>query len=365
MFRLLRSAWDEPRPPDVPRRTRRDYALVAAFALAVLAEAAARSTLENRGATTAIALALLPALLIRRDHPLASVVIAFGITGLAAPVIGGEPRLSAMVYLLFLPYALYRWGSGAQIVVGSAVVLAKLASSLLVADFGPTEAGQGLAVLVATAALATAFRYRASARTRELARARSFEREQLARDLHDTVAHHVSAIAVRAQAGIAVPEAAVETLRVIEAEASRTLAEMRAIVRTLRDDEVADRAPLPGLPDVAGLADRRADPPVDVELADVSTIPTPVATALYRLAQESVTNARRHARRATRIEVRVTADDTSVHLRVHDDGEPATANGTGYGLRGMAERAALLGGSCEAGPDPERGWTVTARLPRA
>ncbi|WP_332108222.1 ATP-binding protein [Phytohabitans suffuscus] len=86
------------------------------------------------------------------------------------------------------------------------------------------------------------------------------------------------------------------------------------------------------------------------------------------MAQESVTNARRHARHATRIEVRVAADDTSVHLRVSDDGESSAARpagAPGFGLIGMMERADLLGGTCAAGPNPDRGWTVTAVLPRA
>jgi signal transduction histidine kinase len=80
-----------------------------------------------------------------------------------------------------------------------------------------------------------------------------------------------------------------------------------------------------------------------------------------------VTNARRHARHATRIEVRVAADGSSVRLRVSDDGDTGLlrpAASPGYGLIGMIERAHLLGGTCEAGPDPGRGWTVTAVLPR-
>ena len=92
-----------------------------------------------------------------------------------------------------------------------------------------------------------------------------------------------------------------------------------------------------------------------------------MGTAIYRLAQEAVTNARRHARHATRIEVRVAADDTSVRLRVSDDGDtgPMRPNAApGYGLIGMIERVDLLGGPCEAGPNPDRGWTVTAVLPR-
>ncbi|MFC7480182.1 sensor histidine kinase [Luedemannella flava] len=198
------------------------------------------------------------------------------------------------------------------------------------------------------------------------------ERARIARDLHDTVAHHVSAIAIRAQAGLAVapgrPEAATEALRVIEAEASRTLAEMRAMVRALRGDVPAQRSPGPRVEDLRQLAAAPGGPPVDIELiGDLADLPAPVGAAIYRLAQESVTNARRHARHATRIAVRVAADDAEVRLRVTDDGDAGTSRSTapGYGLLGMTERAGLLGGTCEAGPNPDRGWTVTAVLPRA
>ena len=166
------------------------------------------------------------------------------------------------------------------------------------------------------------------------------------------------------------PGAAADALRVIEAEASRTLAEMRTMVRVLRRGEPVDLAPTAGIADLPQLANGdRQGPAVDVEVVgDVAGVPDPVGAAIYRLAQESVTNARRHARHATRIEVRVTADDTAVRLRVSDDGEAAGGReGTapGFGVVGMIERATLLGGTCEAGPAPGRGWTVTAVLPRA
>ena len=220
-----------------------------------------------------------------------------------------------------------------------------------------------------------ALRYRAGARLRELDQVKLLERERLARDLHDTVAHHVSAIAIRAQAGLATaashPDAATDALRVIEAEASRALAEMRAMVRVLRRRPAGRRpgaraARVADLEQLAGRRPRR--PGVDVGVSgDLDDLPPSVGAAIYRLAQESVTNARRHARHATRIEVRVAADDTSVRLRVSDDGDTGAvrpAAPPGYGLIGMIERADLLGGTCEAGPDPDRGWTVTAVLPR-
>jgi signal transduction histidine kinase len=106
-------------------------------------------------------------------------------------------------------------------------------------------------------------------------------------------------------------------------------------------------------------------PRVDVELSgDLEGLRPMVGAAVYRIAQESITNAVRHARRATRIDVRVTGEQDWVRLTVLDDGESGAASPPGYGLAGMSERAALLGGTLEAGPSAERGWLVTATLPR-
>jgi signal transduction histidine kinase len=165
------------------------------------------------------------------------------------------------------------------------------------------------------------------------------------------------------------PDAAADALRVIEAEASQALAEMRAMVRVLRHDQPAALAPQPRITDLSQLSGRsRPGPAVDVEVVgDVTGVPAPVSAAVFRLAQESVTNARRHARNATRIEVSVIVDEASVRLQVSDDGDPSTtrqASSPGYGLVGMIERAGLLGGTCDAGPSRGRGWTVTAVLPR-
>jgi signal transduction histidine kinase len=222
-----------------------------------------------------------------------------------------------------------------------------------------------------TSTLGLALRWRAGERARELDRVRLLEREELARDLHDTVAHHVSAIAIQAQAGIAVaptaPDAATDALRVIEGEASRTLDEMRAIVRALRREgamaDDAELAPVAGIAELRALANG-SGPAVDVRVDGDDALPPAVAATLFRIAQEAVTNARRHARGATRVDVRVRMDTAGVRLDVRDDGDAAPSASSGYGLTGMAERAALLGGTCSAGPAPGGGWVVTALLPR-
>ncbi|WP_203002390.1 sensor histidine kinase [Frankia nepalensis] len=403
---------DEPGSRHPPARVWRDWALVGVLVPAAVLEVLLRADLPWRPVALAIGVGLVPTLLWRRTRPLLMVAIAFGtgiVASLATP--GESPQPHVTVYFLLLPYALARWGEGRAVPAGRALAAAAGGVSAC-AHQGPAGDGAGgFAVLVATVAVGAAFRFRARARARELEQVKLVERERLARDLHDTVAHHVSAIAIRAQAGLVTaptrPDAAVEALRVIETEARRTLAEMRAMVRVLRQPDGADGqparpgrgpsgeppgrtpgprdaasdqppaplpedlAPSPGIADVERLADDdRAGPPVEVRVAgELGRVAPPVAAAIYRLAQESVTNARRHARGATRIEVDVTADETAVRLRVRDDGhagaaQPAPAGG--YGLLGMRERAHLLGGTFEAGPvqDSGRGWAVTAVLPR-
>jgi signal transduction histidine kinase len=275
-----------------------------------------------------------------------------------------------MVVLLVLLYALVRWGSGREIVFGLPFVAAVAVFGTVAAYTGPGDAIGGAGVLFATIAYGAAFRYRADVWRRQLAEIRSQERVGLARELHDTVAHHVSAIAVQAQAGQALaanrPDAAIEALQVIEGEASRTLAEMRAMVRVLREGVTPEFSPQPGVADLAALARADGAPIVDVSvIGDLEHVPQPVDTAVYRLAQESLTNAVRHARQATRITIRVVGEPDRIRLRVVDDGEtdPSSDAAPGYGLIGMTERAQLLGGTLKAGPAPSGGWQVLAELP--
>ncbi|MBZ3906439.1 sensor histidine kinase [Streptomyces scabiei] len=338
-----------------------------------LLEGVLRDDVAWRPFATIVAVGLAPLLLWRRTHPLACVVVAFG-TAMAlglASLLGGAPSvgLDTMIYVLVLVYALVRWGSGREIVTGLAVV-AVAAGIGTVADYtGPTDV-IGVFAVLAAAANGAAFRYRAESWRRALDQSRTQERVGLARELHDIVAHHVSAIAVQAQAGRAMagqrPGAALEALEVIEGEASRTLAEMRAMVRVLRDGAPAECAPQPGVADLTSLARRAPVPVVDVELPDdMGELPPQIDAAVYRLAQEALTNALRHARNASRVEIRVVEGAGRLRLRVSDDGQIDRARSVnhGFGLLGMTERAQLLGGTLRAGPGPEGGWTVDAEMP--
>lgn len=375
---VLRMAWSEPRAahPTVPGK--RDWLLVCALLASALLEVAARPDVSWTGTSLLVTVALLPTLLWRRSRPLAMASIAFGLmaTFSFARLTTGRsdlPELHTTAFLLAFPYSLFRWGSERDALLGLPIIMASAVLGLVSNRAAPNDFAAGITVVIAAMAIGAAVRYRARVREQEVEQAKAGERERLARDLHDTVAHHVSAIAIRAQAGLAMAptnhEAAIDALRVIAAEASRSLSEMRSIVRLLREDESAELAPTPRIADVERLADRLAgEPVVAVEITgDIDGLSPSISAAVFRLAQESITNARRHARNATRIEVGVTADEGSVRLRVCDDGDrsaPKPSAPIGYGLTGMSERAALLGGICRAGPNPGRGWTVEAELPR-
>ncbi len=375
MRSALRSLLAEPRAAGAPGPQPRDWWLAAATLLVAAIETPLRTDLAWWPADVALVVVIALVLPWRRTHPLAAVALAFGASA-AHEVLTwliDEPGdgLYVGAVALLLPYALFRWGSGRE---AAAAIPFFAGVNLLLAGTGSSTAGEavgGMVALLFLAAIGAAVRFRLSTRSRERQQVKLEEREKLARELHDTVAHHVSAIAIQAQAGRTVgagdPEAALAALDVIEREASRTLVEMRAMVGVLRDGRPADLAPQRGVADIPALAG--GDPRIEVRLTgDLGELPPTLDAALYRMAQESITNARRHARHASRVDVAVEGAGDHVRLSVRDDGDPVAFAGEdayGFGLLGMAERAKLLGGSFRAGPAGGRGWSIDAVLPRA
>src|SRR5262249_37300292 len=151
---------------------------------------------------------------------------------------------------------------------------------------------------------------------------------------------------------------------------SLALEEMRSMVGSLRRGDHAELRPQQGVRDLCRLErlDEGSGPRVRVTLAgEVDELRPSVDAACFRLAQEAITNALRHARRASEVQVRVDGGEDLVRLTVVDDGEAgstSTPSASGFGLIGMAERAKLLGGTFDAGPNASGGWTVEATLPR-
>jgi signal transduction histidine kinase len=246
------------------------------------------------------------------------------------------------------------------------------------------------------------------------------ERARIARELHDVVAHHMSMIAVQAETAPyridGLPEEGVRDFSAISATAREALTEMRRLLGVLRSESAeVDRAPQPGLDRLGEMVEgaRNAGLPVRLEmLGEPRSLPTGIDLSAYRIVQEALSNAGRHARgsnvdvviryEADRLEVTVTNDGRGAamaaggrdgqreragegsvgpvapdgragqHVDASERGDGAAARGgggvratqgRGHGLMGMAERVAMLGGSLEAGPRPQGGFQVHATLP--
>jgi signal transduction histidine kinase len=208
-------------------------------------------------------------------------------------------------------------------------------------------------------------------RRAEHARAtRQSERDDIARELHDLVAHHVTGIVVQAQAARLVaaarPDVTANALSSIERAGTDALSSMRAMVGALRaDGGDAPIAPAATLDDIRRLATSGSIAlPVVVSLDSAAErLPSSVTASLHRIAIEALTNARRHGAGATTVDVAVACGPQHVTLSVTNDGAVVTDPEPGFGLVGIAERVAALGGQFEAGPRATGGWAVTAVLP--
>ena len=248
--------------------------------------------------------------------------------------------------------------------IGSIIVLGALVLGLITDSENVSDVVGGIIVMSLPVALGVSIRLRSTVRVQRLDQAKMHEREQLARELHDTVAHHVSGIAIQAQAGRFLAstgslDGAASALAVIEEEASRALAEMRSMIGLLRaGDRSPEMAPQRGIADITRLASgtRPDGPQIYVELAgDLDHLRPAVEAAVYRMAQESITNVVRHARHATHVEVRVCGDADAVRLTVCDNGDASQVGSNGCRVRSGrhdgAGDAARGNARCRAGTE--------------
>lgn len=215
-------------------------------------------------------------------------------------------------------------------------------------------------------------------RSQEVAEAVTAERLRIARELHDMIAHSIGIIAIQAGVGSRViqtqPAEAREALRAIETTSRETLSGLRRTLVALRQADLdaatsgkAALAPSPGLADLERLAAATADAGVRVDVrrsGEQRPLPADIDLSAYRIVQEALTNVVRHADTG-RCRVAIRYGDEELSVEVVDDGRGATANGPahGFGLVGMRERVGLLNGHLSAGPRPEGGFRVAARLP--
>ena len=253
-----------------------------------------------------------------------------------------------------------------------------LAAMLLLAPWRAFGGGGALGLTFAVLAPLLAWTFGELLRTTrvrragEARRAVAEERERIARELHDVLAHNVSVIVVQAAAAGDVfdarPEQAREALRAIEASGRVALAELRRLLAVVRPDGEGDLTqPQPGLDQLDALVASMRAVGLAVELRREGERPALSAgleLSAYRIVQEALTNTLRHAG-ATRADVTVRYAPDGVTLEVIDNGTsaPRTNGAAGQGIVGMRERAALLGGSVEAGPAPWGGFQVRAHLP--
>lgn len=334
--------------------------------------------------------------------PVASVVVAVGSTfplawrrrrPAAAAVAGSVVWLVPTEGFLFLGYliaVLLYFSVGNEIrrlrtvaaVTGAGVALGAVATLLssqppyqvlatTLAVVGPVVAGRLVAHQRAQTSrleqLAGELRRERAAAERAAAAA---ERSRIARELHDVVGHELTVIALQADAAAAAlaraPERAAAPVAAIRHAAADALAEMRTVLGVLRTEAGRDLRPQPGFPDLRALVEQSRSAGTEVSLTlqpRARDVPATVQLAAYRVVQESLTNASRHAPGAS-VRVCVDGDDRAVVVEVVDTGGgPGSTGGAGLGLVGMRERVRVLGGELSAGPRPGGGFAVNARLP--
>ncbi|MFH8902671.1 sensor histidine kinase [Streptomyces coeruleorubidus] len=351
----------------------------------------APATVHGVGALLAVSLL---AGVVRRMPLLTLAMALFGSTAVVVgPPSSGHESLAASYQGQFLSYL------AVDLVLGFIVatcarraslvaVAVSVAVQLLV--IGLFAHGDGLTVnaVIAFLALATSCmagllsrerrEHAVALRSQEVAEAVTAERLRIARELHDMVAHSIGIIAIQAGVGSRViqtqPAEAREALRAIEVTSRETLSGLRRTLVSLRQadrgataSEQSPLAPSPGLADVERLAAATAGAGVRVDVrcsGEQRPVPADIDLSAYRIVQEALTNVVRHAGTG-RCRVAIDYGDEELTVEVVDDGRGATGNGSahGFGIIGMRERVGLLGGRLSAGPRPEGGFRVAARLP--
>jgi signal transduction histidine kinase len=197
------------------------------------------------------------------------------------------------------------------------------------------------------------------------------ERARIARELHDVAAHSLSVMVIQAGAARSVldaaPDAAAKAFEAIAATGRQTMADLGHLLGFLETDDTSSMGGVSRIGDLIAQA-RLAGLPVEVRITGTARrLPSAVDLAVYRVVQEGLTNALKHAGGARTL-VLVAYDDATVGVEVRDDGHPRirhplSASGAGQGLQGMRERVEMARGALTAGPRPDGGWAVTARLP--
>jgi signal transduction histidine kinase len=294
---------------------------------------------------------------------IAAVLLAGTVLQLLVPAVG-----PGLVFVVLCTYAWTR--PAAETLWGlAATVVAVCGPAALQGRWG--LAGVWLAAALLAWSWGALGRAREARRLAEQRQAVLEERGRIARELHDVLSHTVSVMVVQAAAADDVfeldPGQAREAIRRTEAAGREALAELRTFLRTVRDGDPADphdAPPQPTLADVRRLAETMTGGGLTVTLHREGDAEPPAGVQLcaYRIVQEALTNTLRHAG-AGKADVLVRVTDAEVDLEVRDDGHGGPGTGPGNGIRGMRERAALLGGTVTTEPGAGGGFVVRAHLP--
>jgi signal transduction histidine kinase len=352
-----------------------DAALAVALLL-VFALPADLSADTGVAADLAFSAALLACLPFRRVAPVPAFAAVAAISLLQLALL--DHIVAGDVAALIALYSVVAYGPGR--LAGVAATACTVAGALLAAARWDAQTDQASTFDVAFSTVASvllAASLGAWRRTRrdELAaleaRSAALERARIARELHDIVAHSLSVMVVQADGAAAAaeqrPAAAAMALRTIGDTGRDALAQMRRLLGVLREDQAADMAPQPGAAQLHALVEQVACTGVPAALSvrgDPRPLEAAADVALYRVAQEALTNVLKHAGAVTRVDVEVRYDPGAVELVVRDDGQGARAvgDGRGQGLAGMRERVELHHGTLDAGPRAGGGFEVRAVL---
>jgi signal transduction histidine kinase len=323
--------------------------------VAVLASLMALSTAAALGLPTG--LGLVPGQL----APLAGAVLLVALATVAVH----RPRVFGLIGAVVLgawgPAVLLRWTPG---------------------EPGPTSVGLWCCAVVAAAlaGMYTQMRRAYVGALRERAARLEYERDQqarmtaaevrgrIARELHDVVSHNLAVIVALADGAAATaPDPAAGLMKQVASTGRHAIDEMRLILGLLRDDEAVSWRPQPGIAQLGDLiAETRATglPARLVVTGKRRDLGPGLELTVYRIVQEALTNVRKHARGATRAQVRLDYQDELLEVEVADDGSAGARSGdvVGHGLTGMGERAAAFAGTLDAGPAAEGGWRVRVLL---
>jgi signal transduction histidine kinase len=366
-------------------------ALIAIGAAQLLADYHGSGFRGPHGANAAFLIAVSLPLLVRRRHPVVALAGVFVVQAvwLGAYYHGShqppfEPFAAGVVACFALGLHADRRGLRGGLVVFALLVVA----SAVVLAVGGSTVGNALPVLIwwgaaigigrglrERQALVELLRERSARlerdRERDMADAALEERARIARELHDVIAHAVSLMVVQASAErrLLDPDQrrTAETLETIESSGREALGELRRLLGVLRARGRERLAPQPGLDALPELLDegRRGGHEIRLEVeGEPVRLPAGLDLTAYRIVQEGLTNARKHAPGAA-IELTLRWRAAEVEIEVADDGPgpPTNPNGVGHGLIGMRERASLYGGSLRTGPGAGGGYRVLARLP--